>query len=106
VHATGYLVGQYNDAALFVGGGLRAAGYIHRARPYPDLRDVEPHQIAGGVEARRFDTFDASSESLRETFDAAVLFEDDDGEVYLDEQAVLTRQRSGQAVWREPQASP
>lgn len=103
VHARGFIVGHYNDAALFVGGGLTASGYLPRARPYPEFRGVAPHQVAGTIAARRLDLFDAPAQTLLDAFvDEVLLREEEDGEeqVGLDEQAVFERFNAGLAVWR------
>lgn len=103
VRASGFIVGHYNDSALFVGGGLSASGYLPRARPYPEFREVAPHQVAGPVHARRIDIADASSETLAEAFVEEVLVrEEEDGEEYVsvDERAVFARFNDGLPVWR------
>lgn len=100
VRASGFIVGHYNDAALFVGGDLVAKGYLPCARPYADLRAVAPHQIAGRVDARRMDLLDPSEEALRAAFVDEVLYADDQA-VYLDERAVLARSHADLPVWRE-----
>lgn len=99
VHASGFVVGHYNDAPLFVGGNLLAAGYVPRAKPYRDLPTMRPHQIAGRIEARHFDAAEASDEALRAAFVDEVLDQDDDG-CWLDEQQVFERANAGQPVWR------
>lgn len=99
VRASGFIVGHYNDSDLYVGGDLIAAGYIPRAKPDVDLPDVAPHQVAGTIDARKFDNLDATEEALRVAFVDEVLIEED-GEVYLDEAAVFERASAGLAVWR------
>lgn len=103
VRARGFIVGHYNDSALFVGGGLSASGYLPRARPYPEFREVAPHQVAGPVLARRIDIADAPTETLVEAFvDEVLVREEDDGEEYVsvDERAVFSRFNEGLPVWR------
>ncbi len=103
VRASGFIVGHYNDSALFVGGGLSASGYLPRARPYPEFRAVAPHQVAGPVHARRIDIADAPTETLVEAFVEEVLVrEEEDGEEYVsvDERAVFSRFSDGLPVWR------
>ena len=100
VRASGFIVGHYNDAALFVGGDLSAAGYLPCAKPYADLRDVAPHQIAGRIDARRMDLLASTDASLRAALVDEVLCEDDEA-VYLDEKAVLSRSSAGLPVWRD-----
>jgi hypothetical protein len=100
VWASGFIVGHYNDSALFVGGDLTAAGYLPRAKPYPDLPGIAPHQVAGRIDARTFALDAASDEELAAAFDDAVLTQDDEG-TYLDEKAVLDRVARGLAVWHD-----
>lgn len=103
VRAGGFIVGHYNDSALFVGGGLGASGYLPRARPYPEFREVAPHQVAGPIHARRLDIGHASPETLAEAFVEEVLVrEEEDGEAYVsvDERAVFARFNDGLPVWR------
>jgi hypothetical protein len=99
VHASGFVIGHYNDSPLFVGGDLRAAGYIPRAKPYRDLPRMAPHQIAGRIEARRFDALDATDDALKAAFVDEVLEQDEEG-CRLDESALLERARGGLPVWR------
>lgn len=99
VRASGFIVGHYNDSALFVGGDLTATGYITRARPYPDFPHIVPHQIAGKLDARKFVSLDASDKQLRKTFVDEVLTKDEEA-IYLNEKAVLSRSKAGEAVWR------
>ncbi len=99
VHASGFIVGHYNDSALFVGGDLTAAGYVPRAKPYPDLPGVAPHQVAGKIEARRIDVHEASDEALRAAFVDEVLAQDGE-DLWLDENAVIERSNAGLPVWR------
>lgn len=98
VLASGFVLGHYNDSALFVGGALKAAGYIPRAKPYPDLPKMKPHQIAGGIDAR---TFDACDESLDLTsyFVEEVLTSEDD-EIYLDERSIVANIAASKPVWK------
>ena len=99
VRASGFVVGHYNDAALFVGGDLTAAGYIRCAKPYPDYPDIEPHQIAGRIDARQFDTASVSAEELKAAFVDDVLIEEGE-DTWLDERAVISCFNDGEAVWR------
>jgi hypothetical protein len=99
VRASGFIVGHYDDAALFVGGDLTAAGYVRCAKPYPDFPDVAPHQIAGRIDARQFDTRAASRDELRAAFVDDVLIEEDE-DTWLDETAVVHQFNDGLAVWR------
>lgn len=99
VRAKGFIIGHYNDSALFVGGDLTAAGYIPRAKPYKDYPKVVPHQIAGKIDARKFDNTEATKESLQAAFVDEALTEED-GETYLDEKAVFERSNAGLPVWR------
>jgi hypothetical protein len=99
VRAAGFIVGHYNDSALFVGGDLTAAGYIRRAKPYPDFPDIAPHQIGGRIDARQFDLLAASDAELIEAFVDDVVSRDGE-DVYLDENAILERSSAGLAVWR------
>lgn len=105
VHASGFVIGHYNDAPLFVGGDLAAAGYIPRAKPYGDLPQMRPHQIAGRTDARCFDALDATEAALRAAFVDEVLDQDDEG-CWLDEQQVFERANAGQPVWRADAAGP
>ncbi len=100
VHAAGFIVGHYNDSALFVGGDLTASGYIPRAKPYPDLPNIAPHQIAGTISARQLDGLNASDQELKAAFVDEVLVQDEEG-VGLDELMILERFNVGLAVWRE-----
>lgn len=99
VRASGFIVGHYNDSALFVGGDLTAAGYLPGAKPYPDLPKVRPHQIGGKVDARTLSLLDTCDDELRSTFVEDVLGSDSEG-VSLDEKSVLERVASGKSVWR------
>ncbi|WP_338849105.1 hypothetical protein V8J88_09135 [Massilia sp. W12] len=99
VSAQGYIIGHYNDSALFVGGALHAQGYMPRARPYPDMQDVIPHQIQGGVFARQFDIEGAENEDYLAAFAPEVLG-GEDGYIWLEEDLVIERQLAGLPVWR------
>lgn len=99
VRASGFIVGHFNDSALFVGGDLSAAGYIHREVRYADFPDLSPHQIAGRIDARQLDANVASDEELRAAFVDEVLTDDDEG-TYIDERAILSRSNAGLQVWR------
>ena len=99
VRASGFVVGHYNDSALMVGGDLKAAGYLPRARPYKDCPHILPHQFGGRIDARELDVGDIDPQGLREHFDPGVLTEED-GEIYLDERAVLSAVRERRPVWR------
>jgi hypothetical protein len=99
VRASGFIVGHYNDSALFVGGDLSAAGYIHHAVRYADFPEISLHQIAGRIDARGLDARDASDEDLRAAFVDEVLTADDEG-TYIDERAILSRSNAGLPVWR------
>ena len=99
VHAAGFIVGHYNDSALFVCGDLTASGYIPRAKPYPDLPDIAPHQIAGKLNTRQLDGLNASDQELKAAFVDEVLIQDEES-VGLDEQAILERFNADLAVWR------
>lgn len=99
VKASGFIIGHYNDSALFVGGDLSAAGYIPRAKPYKDLPEIVPHQIAGKVNARKFDNTAPTNEQLKEAFvDEALMKEDE--HIYIDERAIFKRSDAGLPVWR------
>lgn len=99
VRASGFVIGHYNDSALFVGGDLHAAGYVPRAKPYPDFPFIAPHQIGGRVEARKLDLLTASDDHLRDAFVDEVLCTEGE-DFWLDEPAVIERVAAGQAVWR------
>lgn len=101
VRASGFIVGHYNDSALFVGGDLEAAGFLPRAKPYPDLPKIQPHQIAGRLGARRLDVLDATDAELKAALvdDVLETGDDEDG-VALDARAVLARHQAGLPVWR------
>lgn len=99
VQVSGFVAGHYNDSALFVGGDLNASGYIHRAKPYVDLPQIFPHQIAGKVNARTFEALDASDEALTSNFVEEALTQDEEG-FYLNEKAVIERSTAGLPVWR------
>ncbi len=99
VHAAGFIVGHYDDSALFVGGNLAAAGYLPRAKPYPEFPDMAPHQIAGRVDARRFDARTATNEECTAAFVDEVLTRDGE-DTMLNEAAVLERFNAGLPVWR------
>lgn len=98
VYASGFVLGHYNDSALFVGGDLKAAGYIPRARPYPDLPGMLPHQIAGRIEAKTIDGCDESLDLNSYFVDDVLLSEDD--EVYLDEPSIVARVAASLPVWK------
>jgi hypothetical protein len=104
VHAKGFVIGHYNDSALFISGDLQAEGYLPRAVPYPDFPNIVPHQIGGRIDARSFDIVNCSDEALRQTFVDDVLIEDDDSEddkrVAFDERLAMDRWRAGLSVWR------
>ncbi|HSI64242.1 MAG TPA: hypothetical protein VLE43_14035 [Candidatus Saccharimonadia bacterium] len=99
VKASGFIIGHYNDSALFVGGDLTAAGYIPRAKPYKDLPKLVPHQIAGKVSAKKFDNLNATDTGLRAAFVDEVLTVEG-GDTYLDERAVFERSDAGLPVWK------
>jgi len=99
VRASGFIIGHYNDSALFVGGDLTAAGYIPRAKPYRDLPDVAPHQVAGKIHARRFDNTAASNEEVQAAFVEEALMVDGE-DIYIDERAIMERASQGLPVWR------
>jgi hypothetical protein len=99
VRASGFVIGHYNDSALFVAGDLVAGGYLPRAKPYPDLPKVAPHQIAGKLEARSLDVLNDSGEDLRSALVEEVLDSDDDG-VSVNERRLRKRVASGLPVWR------
>ena len=99
VKASGFIIGHYNDSALFVGGDLTAEGYLSRARPYRDRPNVAPHQIAGKIQARQFDLYDAPEEKLRAAFVDEVLVQEDE-DTFLEEPAVFARFNEGLTVWR------
>jgi hypothetical protein len=99
VKASGFIIGHYNDSALFVGGDLTAAGYIPRAKPYKDLPNVVPHQIAGKVNAKKFENHSATKEQLIATFVNEVIIKEDE-DLYLDERAVFERSDAGLPVWK------
>ncbi|MCB1552837.1 MAG: hypothetical protein KDJ14_03430 [Xanthomonadales bacterium] len=104
VHASGYVVGHYNDSALFVGGDLRAEGYLPCAKPQSSMPDVAPHQIAGRIDARTLDLHGITDEALRSHLVDEVLGTDDDNPdevfLYLDERAVMSRSNAGLPIWR------
>ncbi len=59
LHASGCIVGEYNDGPMFVGGDLHApGGYFRRIKPYPDLPNIFPHQVFGKTHAPLFDLYD------------------------------------------------
>lgn len=99
VCASGFVVGHYNDSALFIGGDLHAAGYLPRARPNKDCPHIRPHQLGGSVHARTLDVGDIDDAGLHRAFDPGVLVEED-GDWYLDERAVLAAAKVGRPVWR------
>jgi hypothetical protein len=99
VRASGFVIVHYKYSPLSVGGDLPAAGYIPRAKTYRDLPRMAPHQIAGRIEARRFDALDATDDALKAAFVDELLEQDDEG-CRLDESALLERARVGLPVWR------
>lgn len=82
-----------------MGGDLTTAGYILWAKPPKDLPKLVPHQIAGKVKARKFDSVSPSSAQLRDTLVDDELNEKE-GELFLDERAALKRSACGLTVWR------
>lgn len=52
LHLSGYMVGEYNDGPLRVGGNLTALGYVPRAK---DRKEARGHVIEGSIEAKIFD---------------------------------------------------
>jgi hypothetical protein len=59
LHASGCIVGEYNDGPMFVGGALHApGGYFRSIKPYPDLPHIFPHQVFGKTHAPLFDLYD------------------------------------------------
>jgi hypothetical protein len=116
VIARGCIAGEYNDGVLFVAGALRAdGGYFKRIRPYHDVPDVDPHQIAGRVDARVFDSQDPSVDRdwLEKHFVPEILTpvpnEDDEpeaiidgrpGDWYYDSYALIERCKQGLPIWR------
>lgn len=104
--ATGYLACEYNDGGLFVGGDLQAAGYIHSRRPYPDMADLQPHQIGGRILAPRFDMSSDSLtlEDIGQAFDPDALEQDEDGNHCYSPWKILERSTAGLPVWRKQAA--
>jgi len=103
VSATGCLVGEYNDSALFVGGDLKAeGGYVHRRQPYPDMPDIIPHQVSGTIDAKTFDASrdNISRKELENTFSPEVL-EVDEGSVWYDPWRMVDRCAQGLSIWRD-----
>jgi hypothetical protein len=100
VYASGFVLGHFNDSALFIGGDLKAMGYIPRARPYPDLPDMLPHQIAGSIEAKTVAGCDESLDLSSYFLDEVLEFEDDGGAVYLDERSIVARVAASLPVWK------
>lgn len=102
VHATGYLVGEYEDGNLFVGGDLHAMGYVLRRKPFHDMPKMKPHQIYGRVLAK---TFDATREcitdrELEQTFvDGALSPPDPEGRWY-DSARIMEYGKQGKSIWR------
>jgi hypothetical protein len=99
VTASGFIIGHYNDSALFVGGDLTAAGYIPRAKPYKDLPDILPHQIAGKVNAKKFDNTAPTNEQMQAAFVGEALTKEGE-DIYIDERAIFERSDAGLPVWK------
>ncbi|RBP44182.1 hypothetical protein DES53_1041 [Roseimicrobium gellanilyticum] len=99
VKASGFIIGHYNDSALFVGGDLTAAGYIPRAKPYKDLPDIVPHQIVGKVDAKKFDNLNSTNETVKAAFVEEALVKDGE-DIYIDERAIFERSDKGLPVWK------
>lgn len=100
VTASGFIIGYYNDSALFVGGDLTASGYLPCVKPYPDLPDIVPHQIAGQMNARKFDLLNAPENDLKAAFHEEALSHDEEG-VYLDAKVVIERFSAGLPIWHD-----
>jgi hypothetical protein len=99
VKASGFVIGHYNDSALFVGGDLTAAGYMPRAKPCKDLPNIVPHQIAGKVHARKYDNLNSTNETVTAAFVEEALVKDGE-DIYIDERAIFERSDKGLPVWR------
>jgi hypothetical protein len=78
-------------------GGPRAPGSASRSCRLRQARSKS--NIAGRIEARRFDALDATDDALKAAFVDEVLEQDDEG-FRLDECALLERARSDLPVWR------
>lgn len=105
VHASGVIVGEYEDGPLFVGGGLSADnGYIKRIKPYPDLPDIkELHQIAGEIKAKTLDLckikdFDKDLKKYL-TSEATACYSGDGAESQGAE-GLIALSKSGTPIWR------
>jgi hypothetical protein len=101
VNAKGYLLGKYEDAALFVGGSLNALGYLHRRKPYPDRPKFKPHQVFGAINAREFDVNKSkiTNKLMRDTFVDSVLA-DNQNELWYDEEKIMAHGVQGKSIWR------
>ncbi|MCU7816515.1 MAG: hypothetical protein KZQ81_15265 [Candidatus Thiodiazotropha sp. (ex Rostrolucina anterorostrata)] len=77
---------------------------IHCREPYPDMPDIQPHQIRGDIRAKSFDATipDINNELLQKTFAPKVLdvfFEN--GGLWYDSGKVIKRAAEGLSIWRE-----
>lgn len=102
VRATGLIIGKYNDAALYVGGDLEADGYIRCTNFRMPEPGMEPHQIAGRLNARSLDLMDDTLDLKEVLVDDVLRTEvDADGSfTYFDEDAALKMGAEGRSIWR------
>jgi hypothetical protein len=104
IRASGVLVCEYNDGGLFVGGDLIAeGGFIHGMEPYPDMPDVQPHQIRGDIQAKSFDSNspNITDEQILNTFVTEVLEDVDHCYLQYDPYKIIKRVAGGLSIWRE-----
>lgn len=89
---TTYLIGEYNDGPMRVGGKLDCKGYIPRVK---DQNGIAGHVIAGGYNGRFFNAAkDNGRTVLSQTFKAEAL---DKG--WLDSSKVRAMGKSGENIW-------
>ena len=115
LHASGCVVGEYNDGPMFVGGDLHApGGYFRRIKPYPDLPDIFPHQVFGKTHAPLFDLYDLAinkawikARFLPEVLGKALggseprpLINGKGGEFWYEADRLLAHCARGLAVWK------
>jgi hypothetical protein len=93
LNSSGYVIGEYNDGPLRVGGTLRALGYIPCCN---DRKELRGHVIAGAVEAT---TFDARKDFSRNEIRAAAVPEVLSYK-WFEIYKVLEMGRAGKSIWR------
>lgn len=103
VRATGFVSTHYDDSALFVGGDLEAAGFIHHPKFFPDFPGMVIHQVAGALRARTLAVSNSENDpDLRTLLVPEVLsFDEEIGSHWFDNAAIFERAAAGLPVWAD-----